>query len=117
MKDRILVQMIAEPERGLIVIPEKYRQDPHIGTVLAVGPGKRIDGERKPLDVKVGEQVAFGRFTDWAEGGMVIIQEADIMFKLDKPVKIGIDKFEHNAVGVERFAGSLEDRYEKTQHG
>jgi co-chaperonin GroES (HSP10) len=107
--DRLFVKRCAEPERGRIVIPEKYQQPTHTGFVLSVGP--------EVLDVRPGDIVTFGRFTDHDEDGVVLIQEADVMFKVSKPVKIGIEAFTHNAVGVDRFAGSLEDRYEKTAHG
>lgn len=100
MRDRLFVQRIDEPERSLIVIPERYRDETHIGKVLSIGP--------KVLDTKPGDCVAFGRFTDYDKNGIVLIQEADIMFKIDQPVKIGIDKFTHNEVGVDRAAGSVE---------
>jgi co-chaperonin GroES (HSP10) len=114
--------------------------DVHLGKVLAVGPGKYmpgywfqdgvwipdengiqhkyetewqwIPGGREPLQVKEGELVTFGRFTDWAEGGMVMIQEADIMFKPQAPLTIGIDKFTHNEVGIERGKGSIEAMFD-----
>lgn len=107
--DRLFVKRCAEPEIGRIVIPEKYQQPTHTGVVLSVGP--------EVLDVKPGDLVTFGRFTDYDDEGVVLIQEADIMFKVDKPAKIGIEAFTHGELGVDRFAGSLEDRYERTAHG
>jgi co-chaperonin GroES (HSP10) len=120
MNDRILVERITEPSgKSRIVIPEKYQQSAHIGRVRAVGPGKRIEGinggtVRRPVAVKVGDLIAFGRFTDWDVDGTVLIQEGDIMFKIDGPVKIGIDKFTHNEVGVDRLAGSLESMFDES---
>jgi co-chaperonin GroES (HSP10) len=102
MHDRILVRRIDEPITTKIVIPEKYQQQAHIGEVLAVGPGKYIGGVRIPLSVRPGQLVAFGRFTDFEDNGTCLIQEADIMFVIKEPVKIGIDKFVHGDVGVER---------------
>jgi co-chaperonin GroES (HSP10) len=104
MHDRILVQRIDEPDKSIIIIPEKYKDQTHIGKVLACGPGKRIDGEFVATVVKAGDLVAFGRFTDFEDNGTCLIQEADVMFKIDAPVKIGIDKFVHGDVGVERSA-------------
>ncbi len=104
MRDRLFVKRIDEPERGLIIIPEKYKGSTHIGMILCIGP--------KVRDVKPGELIAFGRFTDYDQNGIVLIQEADIMFKIAAAVKIGIDKFEHNAVGVDRAAGSIESMFD-----
>jgi co-chaperonin GroES (HSP10) len=106
MRDRLFVRRMDEPERGFIVIPEKYKDAAHIGEVICVGP--------KVHDVKPGDRVAFGRFTDYDQDGIVLIQEADIMFKIAKAVKIGIDKFTHNEVGVERSAGSLESMFDQS---
>ena len=33
------------------------------GIVLAVGPGKVVDGSLRPLDVKAGDRVLFGKYT------------------------------------------------------
>ena len=111
LNDRILVRMIKEPERGMIAIPDKYKSSPHIGMIIATGPGRWVEGVnpglvRRPLDVKPGQMVAFGRFTDYDFEDRVLIQEADIMFVIDAPVKIGIEKFTHMDVGVDQVAGS-----------
>ena len=102
MQDRVLVQRIDEPITTRIVIPEKYKDRAHIGKVLAVGPGKRIDGVRVPMSVKVGDLIAFGRFTDFEDQGKCLIQEADVMFIIKEPTKVTMDKFVHGDVGVER---------------
>jgi len=98
MRDRLFVRRIDEPERSLIIIPKKYKDAAHIGIVLSVGP--------KVHDVKPNEMISFGRFTDYDKEGIVLIQEADIMFKIDSPVRIGIDKFTHNELGVDQVEGS-----------
>jgi co-chaperonin GroES (HSP10) len=98
MRDRLFVKRIDEPEHGSIIIPEKYKDAAHIGEVISVGP--------KVYEVKPGEWIAFGRFTDYDQDGIVLIQEADIMFKIKKPMKIGIEKFTHNDMGIEQVQGS-----------
>jgi co-chaperonin GroES (HSP10) len=107
MNDRLFVQRLDEPGQSVIVIPEKYREGTHIGRVLAVGPGKWVEGVngdmvRATPDVKPGMLIAFGRFTDWDDEGCVLIQEADVMFVMDEPVKIGIEHFTDGEVGVDR---------------
>lgn len=51
---------------GGILIPETARDKATRGTVVAVGPGRYIDaiGKVKPMAVKVGDVVAFPRFTN-----------------------------------------------------
>ena len=123
MKDRLLVRRITEPRRkgNLIATPKEVWQyragrtwaDAHVGEIVAVGPGRIIDGERVPLDAQPGQMCVFGRFTDWesSEGDLCMIQEADIIGIITGPVRVSIDKFTHNEVGVERTPGSLEDLY------
>jgi hypothetical protein len=111
MRDRLFVKRIEEPDKSLIFVPDRYwnakgftKNSAHIGEVLSVGP--------KVREVRPGQLIAFGRFTDYDENGIVLIQEADIMFKIDRPAKIGIDKFTHNEVGVDRAPGSIEAMFD-----
>lgn len=63
LDDCVLVEPIIHGEdasQGGILMPEKMGKRPIKGTVLAVGPGQKMDdGSRFPLDVKVGAIVAF----------------------------------------------------------
>ena len=38
-------------------------EKPSEGVVVAVGPGKVVDGSLRPLDVKAGDRVLFGKYT------------------------------------------------------
>jgi chaperonin GroES len=63
--NRVLVEPIDENEitAGGIVLPETAKEKPQKGTVLSVGPGDRDeDGERIPMDVKVGDTVLFQKY-------------------------------------------------------
>lgn len=53
--DYVLLERIDEPYKGLIVIPDVAQEKGMKGRVLAVGPGKLIEGIRKPVEAKVGE--------------------------------------------------------------
>jgi chaperonin GroES len=49
---------------GGIVIPETAAEKPIKGNVIAVGNGKILEsGEIRPLDVKVGDKVLFGKYS------------------------------------------------------
>ena len=63
--DRIVVQPEEEAESRTasgIVIPDTAKEKPQLGKVLAVGPGEYKDGERVPLDVKVGDTVFYSKY-------------------------------------------------------
>ena len=64
LEDRIVVQAVeAETTTASgLVIPETAKEKPQEGTVLAVGPGRFEDGNRVPLDVKVGDKVLYSKY-------------------------------------------------------
>lgn len=65
LTDRILVKRVAAEERsaGGIIIPDSAKEKPIEGEVIAVGNGKVLeDGSVRPLDVKVGDRVLFGKY-------------------------------------------------------
>ncbi|HYQ91333.1 MAG TPA: co-chaperone GroES [Candidatus Competibacteraceae bacterium] len=91
LHDRVVIKR-KEEERlspGGIVIPDTAKEKPIRGEVLAVGNGKILeDGRIIPLDVKVGDEVLFGKYSgneikvDGEE--LVVMREDDIMAVLDK---------------------------------
>ena len=63
--DRILVKRVEEEtkSRGGLFLPETAKEKPSEGIVLAIGNGKLTEsGEIKPLQVKKGDRVCFGRY-------------------------------------------------------
>jgi chaperonin GroES len=64
LEDRIVVQASdAESTTASgLVIPDTAKEKPQEGTVLAVGPGRFEDGNRVPLDVKVGDKVLYSKY-------------------------------------------------------
>ncbi len=67
LHDRVLVERLEEEEQktaGGIIIPDTAKEKPQRGRVIAVGEGAFNDkGERNKLDVKVGDEVLFGRYS------------------------------------------------------
>jgi len=66
LHDRLLVRRIEEKEaaRGGIIIPDTAKEKPMEGKVLAVGNGRVLEnGKKLPLDVKVGDQILFGKYS------------------------------------------------------
>ena len=86
LHDRLVVRRMEEERMssGGIVIPDSATEKPAQGEVLAVGNGKILDnGEVRPLDVKVGEKVLFGKYSgsEIKIGGedLLVMREEDIM--------------------------------------
>ncbi len=86
LHDRVVVRRMEEERKtaGGIVIPDSATEKPIQGEVLAVGNGKLLDnGDVRPLDVKVGDRVLFGKYSGTEvkiEGEeVVVMREDDIM--------------------------------------
>ncbi len=86
LHDRVVIKRTEEERTTAsgIVIPDSATEKPSRGEVLAIGNGKITDsGEVKALDVKVGDQVLFGKFagTEVKLDGedLIIMREDDIM--------------------------------------
>ena len=89
--DRILVRRVAEEEKtkGGIIIPDTAKEKPAEGEVIAVGNGKANDkGEVRPLMVKKGDRVLFGKYTgsDIKIDGVdhLILREDDVLGVIEK---------------------------------
>jgi chaperonin GroES len=86
LHDRIIVKRI-DPERtsaGGIVIPDTAGEKPDQGEVIAVGTGKLLDsGEVRPLAVKKGDRVLFGKYAGQAvkiDGQeLLVVREEDVI--------------------------------------
>ena len=64
LEDRIVVQAndAESTTASGLVIPDTAKEKPQEGTVLAFGPGRFEDGNRVPLDVKVGDKVLYSKY-------------------------------------------------------
>ena len=90
LHDRVVLRRIEEDERtrGGIIIPDTAKEKPQQGEVIAVGPGARDEkGVIQPLDVKAGDRVLFGKWSDTEvkiDGEeLLIMKESDIMGVLE----------------------------------
>jgi len=86
LHDRVVVRRMEEERTsaGGIVIPDSATEKPIQGEIIAVGKGKILDnGEPRPLDVKEGDRVLFGKYSGTEvkiEGeDLLVMREEDIM--------------------------------------
>ncbi|EGV33923.1 MULTISPECIES: co-chaperone GroES [Thiorhodococcus] len=86
LHDRVVVRRMEEERTTAagIVIPDSATEKPIQGEIIAVGKGKILEsGEARPLDVKVGDRVLFGKYsgTEVKLDGQefLVMREEDIM--------------------------------------
>jgi len=83
--DRVLVKRIEAETRsaGGLFIPDSAKEKPQQASVVAVGNGRVVKGEVRPLVVKEGDKILFGKYTgdevklDGEE--FIILREEDIL--------------------------------------
>jgi len=86
LHDRIVVQRLEQETKTAsgIVIPDQAAEKPDQGVVKAVGNGKvSDDGKVRPLDVKVGDKVLFGKYSGQTvkvgDDELLVMREDDVM--------------------------------------
>ena len=86
LHDRVIVKRLDEEKTsaGGIIIPDTAAEKPIQGKVVAVGKGKILEnGEVRPLDVKVGDKILFGKYggTEVKVDGedLLVMREEDVM--------------------------------------
>lgn len=90
LHDRVIVRRKEEEKTssGGIVIPDTAAEKPIRGEIVAVGHGKILEnGQARALDVKVGDNVLFGKYSGTevkVEGEeLLVMREDDIMAVLE----------------------------------
>lgn len=66
LADRVVVkpEVPEEKTKGGIILPDTAKEKPVVGTIVAVGPGKKSDeGKIQPMEVKVGDKVLYGKYS------------------------------------------------------
>ena len=91
LHDRVIVKRLDQETKTAsgILLPEAAAEKPDQGEVLAIGNGKILeDGKVRPLDVKVGDRVLFGKYSGQAfkDNGveLLMMREEDIMAIVQK---------------------------------
>lgn len=86
LHDRVVIKRLEAEEKTAsgIVLPGAAAEKPDMGEVIAVGNGKiQENGERRPLELKVGDKVIFGKYSGQTvkiDGDEVLVlREEDVM--------------------------------------
>jgi chaperonin GroES len=86
LHDRVIIKRLEAETKsaGGIVIPDTAAEKPIKGEVVAVGSGKILeDGKVRPVGVKAGEKVLFGKYsgTEIKVDGqeLLVMREEDLM--------------------------------------
>lgn len=86
LHDRVVIKRMEEETTtaGGIVLPGSAAEKPSRGSVVAVGRGKILEsGEVRPLDVQVGDNVLFGKYSGsevkLGDDELIVMREEEIM--------------------------------------
>ena len=83
--DRVVLrQLVAEETtKSGIVIPGQSKEKPQQAEVIAVGPGGVVDGKEVKMEVKVGDQVIYSKYSGTEvkieEEEYIIVRQNDIL--------------------------------------
>lgn len=80
----VLKQLIAEETtKSGIVIPGQSKEKPQQAEVIAVGPGGTVDGKEVKMNVSVGQQVIYSKYSGTTvevdDEEYIIVKQDDIL--------------------------------------
>lgn len=83
--DKVVIKVKDEEvtTKSGIVLPGSAQEKPQQGIIEAVGTGAIVDGKKVPLDVKVGDEVIYSKYSGSevkvGEEKYLIIKQSDIL--------------------------------------
>lgn len=83
--DRVVLKQLAAEEttKSGIVLPGQSEKKPQQAEVLAVGPGGMVDGKEVKMEVKVGDQVIYSKYSGTEvkldDEEFIIVKQNDIL--------------------------------------
>ena len=87
--DRVVLKQLAAEEttKSGIVLPGQSKEKPQQAEVIAVGPGGCVDGKEVKMEVKVGDQVIYSKYSGTEvkieEDEYIIVKQNDILAILE----------------------------------
>ncbi|MCI6429539.1 MAG: co-chaperone GroES [Oliverpabstia sp.] len=83
--DKVVLQYqkAEEKTQSGIILPDNAKEKPQEAVVIAVGPGKEVDGKKTEMQVKEGDKVIFSKYSGTdvkiQEEEYVIVSQDDII--------------------------------------
>ncbi|MFC1738856.1 co-chaperone GroES [Planctomycetota bacterium] len=86
LDDGVVIKQSEAEEKtsGGIILPDKAKEKPQIGKVVATGPGKMLDnGKRQKMSVKKNDKVIYAKYigsdVEIDREKYIILRESDIL--------------------------------------
>jgi len=80
LHDGIVVKPDERVKHSLFILPDEALDEVRTGTVVAVGPGKRLlSGGIRPIMVSVGDHVQYSGTIDTEFDGHLLMRDGDII--------------------------------------
>ena len=83
--DKIVVKALEAEEKTAsgLYLPTSAQEKPQVAEVVAVGPGGLIDGKEVKMEVKVGDQVIYSKYSGTEvkidDEEVIIVKQSDIL--------------------------------------
>ena len=91
LHDYVVLEKVKEEVKtasGIILTTKEAKDEPSLGEVVAVGPGKTEDGKLIPIDLKKGQRVIYKKYsvTDvtYDKKDYLLISAEDILAVVEK---------------------------------
>ena len=94
LHDHVLVERVdgESKTKGGLYIPDNAKEKPSEGIVVEAGPGKFEYGEVRPLQVKKGDRVLFGKYN----GSDVVVGETSYLLLREEEILATIENSEEH---------------------
>ena len=85
LADRVVIKMLEAEEttKSGIILTSKAQEKPQVAEIVAVGPGGVVDGKEVKMEVSVGDQVIYSKYsgTDVKldDEEYIIVKQSDIL--------------------------------------
>ncbi len=89
LDDRVIIQLekAEETTKGGIILSTGSQEKPQIAKVVAVGPGRVVDGKLVEMQLKVGDRVITGKYSGtevkYQGEDYIIVRQDDVLCVVD----------------------------------
>ena len=85
LADRVVIKAVEveETTKGGLILTGSAKEKPQVAEVIAVGPGGVVDGKEVKMEVKVGDQVIYSKYSGTEvkldDEEYIIVKQSDIL--------------------------------------